>query len=54
MDADRGAAERDAAWLADAIGRPVRMPGELYARESAASVAAVAQAFGVPLPAPAS
>ena len=38
--------ERDAGWLADAMGRAVHAPEELYAAESAASVAEVAGALG--------
>ncbi|MGH3587814.1 MAG: 2-oxoadipate dioxygenase/decarboxylase [Pseudonocardia sp.] len=49
VDAGRGGAERNAAWLSDAIGRPVHSPEELYAAESAASAAEVMRALGVPL-----
>lgn len=45
----QGGAERDAAWLSDAIGREVVAPETLYAAESAASLAKVAGALGVPV-----
>jgi uncharacterized glyoxalase superfamily metalloenzyme YdcJ len=49
IDADRGGAHRDAAWLADAIGREVLVAEDLYARESNASMAAMAATLRVPL-----
>ena len=39
MDAAQGGAKRDAAWLADRIGRPVITPEELYRAESERSLA---------------
>ena len=39
MDASQGGAPRDAGWLAEAIGRPIRMPEEIYAEQQARSLA---------------
>jgi uncharacterized glyoxalase superfamily metalloenzyme YdcJ len=47
VDAGRGAAHRDAAWLADAIGRDVLAPEDLYGRESRDSVAEIEGALGM-------
>jgi uncharacterized glyoxalase superfamily metalloenzyme YdcJ len=38
VDAGKGGAERDAAWLAERIGRPVHAPEDLYRAESDASL----------------
>jgi uncharacterized glyoxalase superfamily metalloenzyme YdcJ len=46
MDADRGAAHRDATWLADAIGRDVLAPEDVYGRESRDSIAEIEGALG--------
>jgi uncharacterized glyoxalase superfamily metalloenzyme YdcJ len=46
LDADQGGAERDAEWMADRIGRAVRIPEEVYALESAASLDAAARLLG--------
>ncbi len=39
MDAGQGGAERDAAWLTEALGREVLLPEELYGAESERSLA---------------
>jgi uncharacterized glyoxalase superfamily metalloenzyme YdcJ len=53
MGAERGAAKRDAVWLADAIGRDVLAPEDAYGRESRESVATIEHALGIALaPAP--
>jgi uncharacterized glyoxalase superfamily metalloenzyme YdcJ len=49
VDADQGGAERDTSWLSDVIGRRVAVPEEVYAAESAASVADIEDALGVRL-----
>jgi uncharacterized glyoxalase superfamily metalloenzyme YdcJ len=49
MDADQSAAYRDAAWLADAIGRDVLTPEDLYGRESRDSIAEIEGALGISL-----
>lgn len=49
VDESLGGAERDADWMSGAIGRPVRVPEEVYAAESAASLARVERALGVAL-----
>jgi uncharacterized glyoxalase superfamily metalloenzyme YdcJ len=49
LDADQGGAERDLAWMSDVIGRQVAAPEELYAAESAASIAEVERTLGVAL-----
>ncbi len=46
MDADQGGAERDADWLADALGAPVHVPEDICAAESAASLAAAEHVLG--------
>ncbi len=46
VDAEQGGAERDAGWLADAIGRPVHVPEEVYASEARASLAAAEARLG--------
>lgn len=46
-DVSRTSAPRDRAWLADAIGRPVTDPDELYARQQAESLRAVAGVLGL-------
>jgi hypothetical protein len=46
MDADQGGAERDAGWMSDQLGVPVNVPEEIYAREAAASLAAVEHVLG--------
>jgi uncharacterized glyoxalase superfamily metalloenzyme YdcJ len=45
--AEPGAAHRDAAWLAGAIGRDVLAPEDLYGRESRDSVAVIESALGI-------
>jgi uncharacterized glyoxalase superfamily metalloenzyme YdcJ len=47
MDAGQGGAHRDADWLAQAIGRPIRHPEQLYAEQRAVSLARVADALGI-------
>jgi len=47
MDAAQGGAERDAAWLAERLGRPVFTPEELYRAESERSLAAAQRSPGV-------
>jgi uncharacterized glyoxalase superfamily metalloenzyme YdcJ len=49
VDAGRGGARRDAGWLADAIGRDVLAPEDMYGRESRASVADIEDALGIAL-----
>jgi uncharacterized glyoxalase superfamily metalloenzyme YdcJ len=49
MDADQGGAERDLGWMSDVIGRQVAVPEEVYAAESAASVAEVEKRLGLDL-----
>ena len=41
LDINQGGAERDRAWLSDVIGREVAIPEEVYAAESASSIAEV-------------
>jgi uncharacterized glyoxalase superfamily metalloenzyme YdcJ len=38
MDASQGGAPRDLAWLAEAIGRTIRVPEDVYAEQQAASL----------------
>jgi uncharacterized glyoxalase superfamily metalloenzyme YdcJ len=47
MDAEQGGAERDADWMADAMGKAVHLPEELYAREASASLAAAESVLGL-------
>jgi uncharacterized glyoxalase superfamily metalloenzyme YdcJ len=42
MDAAEGGAPRDADWLAEAIGRPIRAPEQLYAEQRAESLSRAA------------
>ncbi|MGH3412519.1 MAG: 2-oxoadipate dioxygenase/decarboxylase [Marmoricola sp.] len=49
MDADQGGAERDLDSMSEVIGRPVAVPEEGYAAESAASVAEVERDLGIGL-----
>lgn len=44
-DADQDGAERDIAWLAEAIGRPIAVPEELYEAQQTDSLTAVAAAL---------
>ena len=46
VDADQGGAERDADWMADVMGRTVKVPEELYAREASTSLAAAELVLG--------
>ncbi|MGY1683271.1 2-oxoadipate dioxygenase/decarboxylase [Geodermatophilus sp. SYSU D01176] len=48
LDAAEGGAPRDAGWLAEAIGRPVRTPEQLYAEQRAESLHRAAAALGLP------
>jgi uncharacterized glyoxalase superfamily metalloenzyme YdcJ len=48
MDAAEGGAHRDAQWLSEAIGRPVRTPEQLYAEQRAQSLHRAAAALGIP------
>jgi uncharacterized glyoxalase superfamily metalloenzyme YdcJ len=48
MDAAQGGAPRDADWLAEAIGRPVHVPEQVYAEQRAASLARAATVLGIP------
>jgi uncharacterized glyoxalase superfamily metalloenzyme YdcJ len=47
MDASEGGAPRDADWLSEAIGRPVRVPERLYAQQRAESLARAGAALGI-------
>lgn len=47
VDLSQGEAVRDAAWMAEAIGREVHVPEELYARERARSLELVAAELGL-------
>jgi hypothetical protein len=47
MDAAEGGAPRDARWLSEAIGRPVRTPEQLYAEQRAASLDRAAAELGI-------
>nr|WP_299034511.1 VOC family protein [uncultured Pseudokineococcus sp.] len=47
-DASAGRSHRDAGWLADALGREVLEPADLYAATSAASAAEVARVLDLP------
>ena len=47
-DAAAGSSPRDAGWLADALGREVLEPADLYAAVSAASAAQAARTLGLP------
>jgi uncharacterized glyoxalase superfamily metalloenzyme YdcJ len=49
-DTTRPGVAYDQDWLAGAVGRKIHDPFELYAREQAASVAAVAAELGIPEP----
>jgi uncharacterized glyoxalase superfamily metalloenzyme YdcJ len=49
MDADQGAAPRSAAWLAEAIGRPVSAPEDLYRHESRDSIREIEAVLGLSL-----
>jgi uncharacterized glyoxalase superfamily metalloenzyme YdcJ len=49
VDADQGGAERDADWLAGAMGSPVNVPEDIYAREASASLSAAEQILGSPI-----
>ncbi len=46
MDAAEGGAHRDARWLSEVIGRPVRTPEQLYAEQRAESLHRAAAALG--------
>jgi uncharacterized glyoxalase superfamily metalloenzyme YdcJ len=46
MDAGQGAAERDADWMADVMGRAVHVPEEIYAQEASVSLEAAGQLLG--------
>jgi uncharacterized glyoxalase superfamily metalloenzyme YdcJ len=46
-DAAEGGAPRDARWLSEAIGRPVRTPEQLYAEQRAASLDRAAAELGI-------
>ena len=46
MDADHGGTERDAAWMAEVMGRTLNVPEEVYAEESAASLKAAEAVLG--------
>lgn len=48
MDAGQGGAPRDEHWLAEAMGRDVHQPEEVYAAEVGASVREVEAALGMP------
>jgi uncharacterized glyoxalase superfamily metalloenzyme YdcJ len=47
MDAAQGGARRDADWLSEAIGRPIRVPEEVYAEQRAVSLTRAAAVLGV-------
>jgi len=47
MDASQGGAPRDADWLSEAIGRPIRVPEEVYAEQRVESLARAAAALGI-------
>jgi hypothetical protein len=47
MDAAQGGAHRDADWLSEAIGRPIRVPEEVYAEQRAVSLTRAAAVLGV-------
>jgi len=49
MDAAEGAANRDADWMSEVIGRPVSVPEDVYLQESQASLAAVEHELGIRL-----
>ncbi|WP_222262940.1 2-oxoadipate dioxygenase/decarboxylase [Modestobacter marinus] len=46
MDAAQGGAHRDADWLSEAIGRPIRVPEQVYAEQRAESLARAATVLG--------
>jgi hypothetical protein len=46
MDVGQGGAGRDADWMADAMGRAVHVPEELYVQEASASIGAAELALG--------
>lgn len=52
MHAEQGGTERDAAWLSDAIGRPVASPEQIYAEQSAIPLRAVEKELGIAVPDP--
>ena len=47
MDASQGEALRDADWLSEAIGRPIRVPEQVYAEQRAESLTRAAAALGI-------
>ena len=47
VDAAQGGAPRDADWLSEAIGRPIRVPEQEYADQRARSLAAAAAVLGI-------
>jgi uncharacterized glyoxalase superfamily metalloenzyme YdcJ len=47
MDAAQGGALRDADWMSEAIGRPIRVPEQVYAEQRGKSLAAAAAELGV-------
>jgi uncharacterized glyoxalase superfamily metalloenzyme YdcJ len=47
MDAAQGGAHRDADWMSEVIGRPIRVPEQVYAEQRAESLAAAAAELGV-------
>ncbi len=49
MDGEQGGAPRDIDWMSEAIGRPVTVPEDVYARESQASIAALERELGRPV-----
>jgi uncharacterized glyoxalase superfamily metalloenzyme YdcJ len=49
VDASQGAADRTIDWMSDAIGRPVVVPEDVYAAQSASSAARVGEQLGVPV-----
>ena len=47
VDASHGGAYRDGDWLSGAIGRPIRVPEQVYPEQRAESLAAAAAALGI-------
>jgi uncharacterized glyoxalase superfamily metalloenzyme YdcJ len=47
LDAAQGGAHRDAEWLSEAIGRPIRIPELVYAEQRAESLARAAAVLGI-------
>jgi uncharacterized glyoxalase superfamily metalloenzyme YdcJ len=47
IDASHGGAHRDLDWLSEAIGRPIRVPEQLYAEQRAESLARAARELGI-------